>query len=274
MEKKAYAKLNLTLEIGDKRPDGYHSLTSVMARATLFDTVRVEKNSLGSIRFSSTSDIPTEDNLCTRAVGAYFDAGGIVGQGVDIYVEANIPTASGMGGGSADSAATLLCMEELFGALDKRVRHEIARGLGADVPYCLETVPCFCTGVGDVCERIECKGFENLWLVIEKCGTKLSTGKVFSDFDSLEKANLSHDHEKVISAFRTGEVEMLAEGVFNDFEAVVLPSSPSVLKKRNELLDMGALNVVMSGAGPTVVGLFDDEKKARACSDKVYKLLV
>lgn len=275
MKVKAYAKINLTLEIGDKRPDGYHSLTSVMARIDLADTVTVNKNGCGAVSFTATDNtIPICDNLCTKAAKAYFEAKGISGEGVDIILENNIPTASGMGGGSADAAAVLECMETLYGSLDRDVRHRIARGLGADVPYCLEKLPCYCTGIGDECEIIDCDGFDNLWIVVSKKGEKLSTGKVYSDFDALEGERAVYDHSVVVNALEQGDVYALAKGVFNDFEKVVFPEFSEVAAERERLLSCGALNVVMSGAGPTLIALFDSEEKALGCSDKIYRIVL
>lgn len=274
IEKLAFAKINLTLEVGDKRPDGYHSLTSVMARATLFDKVAVEKNEIGETRlFSTDKSIENADNLVVHAVNGYFEVSGREPFGVDITLEKNIPIASGMGGGSADAAAVIECMEELFGALDKDKRHALARSLGADVPYCLEKTPCLCRGIGDECERIDFKGFENLFLVIKKNADKLSTGAVYSAFDALPKREGRYDHESVIKALERGDTALFTSSLFNDFERVVFEKSPEVKLLKEEMLEAGAVSALMSGAGPAVVGFFDSEEKARAYSEKVYKIV-
>lgn len=274
IEKQAYAKINLTLEIGGKRQDGYHSLTSVMARITLADRVTVEENASKCISFaSSDKTIPSEANLCTKAANAYFEAKGIKNTGIKISLENNIPTASGMGGGSADAAAVIECLEELYGALDSDVRFSVARALGADVPYCLKKTPCLCTGIGDQCCELDCSPMEGLWLVVSKVGEKLSTGKVYSDFDALERSAEPYDHSVVINALEKGDLYALSKGVFNDFEKVVFPSSPQVVQERQRLLDCGAMNVVMSGAGPTLIALFDSEERAMN-TGKAYKIIL
>lgn len=273
IEKYAYAKINLTLEIGKKRPDGYHLLTSVMARATLADKVVLSKNDTGTVRFSSTDKtIPQNDNLCTKAACLYFEAMGIEDKGIDIYLENNIPTASGMGGGSADAAATIECLEMLFGELSRDVKQRIAMSLGADVAFCFHKKPCLCKGVGDECEELECAPFDGLWLVISKVGEKLSTGKVYSDFDTFGSMLDSHNHDSLINALKSGDTKALVNSVFNDFESVVFASSPEVEAEKERLLSGGALGVVMSGAGPTLVAFFDDEEKAASCG-KSYKLI-
>lgn len=272
IEKKAYAKINLTLEVGDKRPDGYHLLTSVMARITLADLVRVSERESGIAFCSTDKTIPQDSNLCTRIAEGYFKVRGLQG-GAEIFLENHIPTASGMGGGSADAAAVLEALEELYGRLDGETRHSLALSIGADVPYCLEKKPCLCTGIGDICTPLKCASLDGLWLTVSKKGEKLSTGKVYSDLDAIEKESTSHDHNAVIKALEKGDVRALATATFNDFERVVLPSSPEVEAERERLLEAGAINVTMSGAGPTLIAFFDDEEKARKCGE-AWKLII
>ncbi len=269
--KNAYAKINLTLEIGDKRADGYHGLTSVMARITLADTVRVERNGTDRIVFSASADgIDRENNLCVKAAYGYFEKKLIAVQGVNISLENKIPLASGMGGGSADAAAVIECMEELFGVLDGESRHELARSLGADVPYCLKQTPCLCTGIGDECREIDCK-LENIYATVSKVGQKQSTAKVYSDFDSLDKSEIVHDHEAVIKALETADSSLFLSNLFNDFERVVLSLSPEALSEKKRLEDV-ADAVVMSGAGPTLIAFYTDYDRARL-NGEVYQIL-
>ena len=272
-ERSAYAKINLTLEVGNKREDGYHLLTSVMTRITLADRVTVNKNNSGKINFTATDkSIPSEVNLCTKAAKLCLDALSVTGQGVDITLENNIPTASGMGGGSADAASVIECMEELFGTLDRDMRHGIALSIGADVPYCLEKTPCLCTGIGDICKPLKCKPLDGLWLVVSKVGEKLSTGKVYGDLDAMENRESRNDHSLTVEALEKGDVYQLSKSTFNDFEQVVFPASPEVENEYERLLSMGAVKVTMSGAGPTLIAFFDDEEKAKACGN-TYKII-
>lgn len=269
----AYAKINLTLEIGAKREDGFHSLISVMARATLSDIVEVKKEGVGITISASLPEIENDENLAVRAAKGYFEASGIKPEGVRITLDKRIPLASGLGGGSADAATVIECMEKLFSPLDNKKRHSLARSLGADVPYCLEKSPALCTGIGDECEIIPKKDMKSLFLVIDKRDDKLSTGSVYSAFDALEKSELPYDHSGVIKALREGDASLLTKSLFNDFERVVLPRSAKTEALKREYLDKGALSALMSGAGPSIVGFFDDEKKAKSVSENVYKLL-
>lgn len=272
-ERKAYAKINLTLEIGEKRCDGYHLLVSVMARASLFDTLEVSENSLGTTRvFASDPALNTKDNLCIRAAEGYFALTGIK-KGVDIKLQKNIPVASGLGGGSADCAATIDCLEELFQPLSDSQRHSLALSLGADVPYCLKKTPCLCTGIGDKCEELDLSPILDLYLNIIKVGTKLSTGKVYEAFDALEKSDTPHNHQIVIDALKNGDAKALTKGLFNDFERVVFPELHEVKALREKLLNSGADAVLMSGAGPALVAFYTDEEKARQ-NGEVYKILM
>ena len=272
-ERLAYAKINLTLEVGDKCDDGYHLINSVMARITLADRVTVNKNESGKITFTATDkSIPTDENLCTKAARLCLEALKKAGQGVDITLENRIPTASGMGGGSADAAAVIECIEEIFGTLDSTARHRIALSIGADVPYCLEKTPCFCTGIGDICKPLRCSTLEGLWLTVSKVGEKLSTGKVYSDLDAITNRESHNDHSLTVEALEKGDIYQLSKSTFNDFEQVVFPSSPEVEREYKRLLSMGAIKVTMSGAGPTLIAFFDDEEKAKMCGT-VYKII-
>ncbi len=268
VEKIAFAKINLTLEVGDKRADGYHSLTSVMARISLHNRVEVEKNGVGEIRlFSTDKSIENDDNLSVRAVKGYFEVSGVTFEGVDIRLEKHIPLAAGLGGGSADAAAVIECMEELFGTLEEEKRHDLARGLGADVPYCLEKTPCLCRGIGDECESLSATDM-GLFLVIEKEGEKLSTGAVYSALDRLGKRKELFDHNGMVKALETGDKRLFVKALSNDFERVV-----DVTSVKERMLSHGAIATLMSGAGPTVVGFFDDEEKARVYSKEVYRIV-
>ena len=274
IEKKAYAKINLTLEVGKKRDDGYHLLTSVMARATLFDTLYINKNTSREVRiFSNNKSLEGSDNLCYKAVKNYFDMSGIASEGIDITLDKKIPVSAGLGGGSADAAAVIEALEELFVPLSKESRHSLALSLGADVPYCLKKTPCLCQGVGDECKEIKAKPFDSLWLVIEKNAEKLSTGAVYKAFDSLEKAKVPYDHQSVITALERADKELLSKSLFNDFERVVFNATPEVKTLRDKFLNSGALTAIMSGAGPTVVAFFDNKEKALSLSDNLYEIL-
>ena len=246
-----------------------------MARATLFDTLYIKKNTSGEVRiFSNDKALEGSDNLCCKAVKSYFDVSGISFEGIDITLDKRIPVSAGLGGGSADAAAVIEALEELFEPLPENSRHSLALSLGADVPYCLRKTPCLCKGVGDECEEIKAKPFDSLWLVIEKNAEKLSTGAVYKAFDSLDKTNIPHDHRSVITALETGDKELLSKSLFNDFERVVFSATPEVKALRDKFLNSGALTAIMSGAGPTIVALFDNKEKALSLSDSAYEILI
>lgn len=275
IEKKAYAKINLTLEVGKKRPDGYHSLTSVMARTSLFDSLYIKKNALNEIRiFSSEKALENSDNLCYKAVKNYFEFSGISPEGIDITLDKKIPLSAGLGGGSADAAAVIEALEELFKPLPDLKRHALALSLGADVPYCLKKMPCLCKGIGDECEEIQAKPFDSLWLVIEKNAEKLSTGAVYKAFDSTPEKSSHYDHQAVITALETADKTLLSKSLFNDFERVVFPATPEVKVLKEKFLKENALTALMSGAGPTVVAFFESKEKALSLSDSVYELII
>ena len=270
-QKKAFAKINLTLEVGKKRPDGYHLITSVMARISLFDIVRVSENSLQEIRiFSNDKSIENGDNLALLAAERYFEKKGISGKGVDITLEKEIPIKSGLGGGSADAAATIEALEELYGALEDRERHTLALSLGADVPYCLLKAPALAKGIGDECYPILKNGLDDLFITVHKVGEKLSTGEMYKTLDNSPKKREKRSHESVVEALEKGDKYALVTSLFNDFEVVALTDQH--VKTEEELYDGGAIGVTLSGAGPTLVAFFDEEEKAKRFG-KVFKII-
>ena len=232
----APAKINLTLEVGAKREDNYHNLTSVMARIDFCDRLILEACENASVRFFSNAPSLPQDNLCVKTARRYLDLKGI-SKGVNITLESKIPFASGMGAGSADAAAVIEGMETLFGALEPDTRHTLARSIGADVPYCLEKTPCLCTGIGDECQKIECGDLSSLFIVVVKEGEKLSTAQVYEDFDKMMVHRHDCDHISVVRAIEVGDVKALAKGVFNTFEDVVFKSSPHLAKTKSTLLE-------------------------------------
>ena len=149
MNVRAYAKVNLTLDIISARDDGFHSIRSVMVPVSLFDRVSVER----AERISFDCDLPAlrnDDNLCIRAAKAFFEAAGIRG-GADIRLQKHIPFPAGLGGASADAAAVIDCLSTIYGApldFDELIR--VAAEVGSDVPFCLYGKPALCEGRGEI----------------------------------------------------------------------------------------------------------------------------
>ncbi len=268
---RAPAKINLTLEIGAKRDDGYHSLTSVMSHISLFDELLVSKTDEGVIDFQSNAPYlkNNDKNLCVLAAKKFFELCGIKNAGVKIELKKIIPTNSGMGGGSTDAAAVIKCMENLFGKLDEKSRENLAASLGSDVPFCLTDTSAVCEGRG---EKITPFSFEKkrIYAVVAKNAVKVSTSSVYADFD-VNPVEFTGSHSGVVQALKDGDNEFLRKSMCNVFEKNIFAATPEVEKLRNKIYSLGAFASQMTGAGPTVFGLFEKRTDAENALEVLRK---
>lgn len=256
MNVRAYAKVNLTLDIISVRDDGFHSIRSVMVPVSLFDRVSVER----AERISFDCDLPAlrnEDNLCIRAAKAFFEAAGIRG-GADIRLQKHIPFPAGLGGASADAAAVIDCLSTIYGApldFDELIR--VAAEVGSDVPFCLYGKPALCEGRGEIITPIA--GDMELFIVIAIGAGRLSTGEVYAAYDRASLAPTDHT---------TGFLEALSNGadickhMGNSFVPIVSALCPETADMRDSLLKCGAGAAMLSGSGPAVYGVFENELSA------------
>lgn len=257
----APAKLNLTLGVFRRRADGYHEIRSVMQKISLYDTLTFQR----ADEISLTCDVkylPTDErNLCVRAAQAYFEKSGIEG-GVAIRVRKAIPVGAGLGGGSADAACTLQALQRLYEPMEEKELYKLALSLGADVPFCLNSAPaCLCEGVGEILTPLPCGGDKKIYLVLVKNDRKLSTAQVYGAFDELPYEDVPED-EAVLRALQTSDARLLAENLFNSLERPVFLQKEGLSRLREKMLSLGALGARMSGAGPTVYGVFEEQERA------------
>lgn len=259
---KAPAKINLYLEVCGKREDGYHNIRSIMQTVSLFDTVTVEiVNNKSDITVSCNNPAVPNDhrNTAYKAAEYFLDS---IGEkcGLNIRIDKKIPTESGLAGGSTDAAAVLRALNSLFeNSMSNDEVLNIARMVGADVPFCYVQGCALCEGIGEIMtpidSRLDCA------YVILRSGEGVSTKEAYKSIDSLNKRVPDNLLSKNITAIQSGNVSELT--LFNSFETAVLPkhSTASVLK--DKLSDLGAIHVLMSGSGPSVYGIFDDEISAK-----------
>ena len=267
MEVLAYAKINLSLEVVGRRADGYHDLVSVMQNVSLADTLVFEKKCHNGVSLDTGCDLPADDNnLIVRAARAYFETAGTE-FGVDIKLRKQIPMKAGLGGGSADAAATLRALNALNGnALSDEELCRIGAGIGADVPFCVMGGTRICRGIGEKMTPIE--NALDCCVLIVKGEQGVSTPRAFAALDEKygDFAGFAKKAEKDIVALekclKNGEIDTVGGVIFNRFEETVAISVPDVLKIKQELLDRGAFAAQMSGSGPSVFGLFENEQSA------------
>ena len=269
-----YAKINLHLDITGRRDDGYHEVETVMQSISLCDTVTVSARDDAVIVLTcDKAGVPTdESNLAVRAAKLYMDA---IGEwhGLDIDIQKNIPMAAGMAGGSADAAATLRAVNRLFGErLDEKALCALGAALGADVPFCIVGGTAYADGRGD---RLHAFAPMPDCFLVAACGTEgVSTpwayrllDMTYSDFDGT--CYTPHTTEALADAVQRQDLCAVAGAIYNVFEAPVLAERPEARDIRTTMLAGGALGAMMSGSGPSVFGMFDDEEKARSAAKKL-----
>ena len=253
---KAYAKVNLTLAVGEKRPDGYHEVVSVMQRVSLHDTLTAEQTREGITLTCSDPALPSgEENLAHRAASLFFRETGIAG-GAALTLEKRIPSQAGLGGGSSDAASVLLALRKLYApALPDGALETMAAALGSDVPFFIRGGTQLATGRGEVLSPLP--PLTDGWFVIVKPTESFSTPSMYRRLDNLPPACTPP-----IPPLQGG-LPALAVGLFNRFEAAI-PAGSAVWDIKARLAAYGALASLLSGSGSAVFGLFDTETAARA----------
>jgi 4-diphosphocytidyl-2-C-methyl-D-erythritol kinase len=267
---KARAKINLTLDVLDKREDGYHDIEMIMQTVNLYDTVSIRKTFKDEIKLiTNLKWLPSDDkNLAYKAadiIKQRYD----IKTGVFIELRKKIPVAAGLAGGSSDAAAVLVGMRTLFKLnITTSELMAIGKELGADVPYCIMRKTALAQGIGDILTRLpscpECH------VVLAKPAVSVSTPYIYKMIDN-NVIEVRPNTELVIQAIKDRDIHTIAKNMYNVMEKVTANEHPIIEQLKNILIERGALGAVMSGSGPTVFGLFDDEDKAK---DAYYRLKV
>jgi len=263
MKVKAYAKLNLTLDILGRRDDGYHDMQMVMQSVDLCDELTVTPAGGPGRISTSLSYLPCDErNLARQAARAFRAATGSALQ-VDIDIVKRIPVCAGMAGGSSDAAAVLRAMNELSGAgLSPRELAEIGGMVGSDVPYCVLGGTMLAEGRGERLRPLP--PLPACHVVVCKPAFSISTPQLFAAADS-ERLRLHPDTAGMLQALERGDLGDAARRLYNVFTDVLPPQrSKEIRAIAGALLSFGALGSCMSGTGPAVFGLFRDAQAANA----------
>lgn len=263
IEVRAYAKINLTLDVTGERPNGYHEVRMIMQNIGLYDKLVIKQIVKNEIILSTgQAPIPVgEDNLIYKACKAFFAATGIK-SGVFIEIDKRIPVAAGMAGGSADAAATLQGLNELFNTgLTTEQLCEIGVKLGADVPFCIMGGTVLSEGIGEILTPL--KPAPDCHLLIVKPPVGISTKFVYDEL--APSSELNHpDTDAMIEAINAGSIKDMAANLGNVLESVTIKEMPFIDDIKKEMIELGALGSLMSGSGTTVFGIFDSKTKAEA----------
>lgn len=265
----ANAKINLALDVLNRRPDGYHTVRMIMQSLSLCDTLTLRKTEQPGISLSALNpehfpDVTwDEHNLVYKAAKLFMDTYPVEG-GVQITIDKQIPSAAGLAGGSSDAAATLKGLNQLF---EKQLSMEelqtLGVKLGADVPYCIALGTALSEGIGEILTPL--KPAPALYCTLIKPATPVSTKYVYENL-KLEKAH--HPNiDAALDAIETGNIGKLCANLNNILEPVARTLCPEVEEIETKLIELGALGTCMSGSGPTVFGLFTDGNAAIEASE-------
>ena len=276
---KAYAKINLALDVTGRRDNGYHDVRMIMQSINLYDELLIFRNSKDDMNDSrriiietDSSEIPdNEDNLVYKAAKLFMDECGTE-NGVRIVLKKNIPVAAGMAGGSTDAAAVLKGMNSLFELeLTQERLCEMGVKIGADVPYCIMGGTALSEGIGEILTPLH--PMPECTILIAKPDISVSTGYVYTTFDSLSEKR-HPDVDAMISAIDRGDIMEISKMLGNSLEGVTQEEYPIIKNIKKTMLGNNAMGALMSGSGPTVFGLFDDRKKAEAAAEELKRASV
>lgn len=266
----AYAKINLTLDVMGKRPDGYHTLRSVFQSVSLCDRISLSDGPAGEIRI--VSDRPElscgRDNTVRRAAETFFRAAGIENPGVSFLLEKRIPWQAGLGGGSADTAAALQLLNRRFSfPLSETELSEAGLSVGADVPFCLMNGTMLAEGIGERLTRLPT--ISPCHILLCKPAAGIGTKEAYQ---ALDRDGTFGDRftKPMLDALRGGSLDEIAKCVGNVFEPLAL--LPEIPRIKTQMLKSGAAAACMTGTGSAVFGLFERKGQAQACADELSRI--
>lgn len=275
IKEKAYAKINLFLNVVSKRFDGYHDLEMVMAAIDLFDVLTFKENSTGEIIVASDVEITKDykDNIVYK-IAKFLKEEFNVKTGVIIDIKKKIPIAAGLAGGSADGAAAFRGLNKLWKlklSLDEMA--ELSSNFGADIPFCVYNKLCIARGKGE--ELVFLKNKLKTPILLVNPGVKISTKKVFS------KVKEEEIKEKKItgmtSAIYNKNHELMARELHNSLEAIAFEMEPEIRVIKNQMIDLGLDGALMSGSGASVFGISRSKAKLKyvyeIMKDDYFKLI-
>lgn len=264
---KAYAKINLYLSVGTKLPNSLHQVSSIMQTIDLHD----ELSFFLCDEIKVESDVPElggESDLAFKAAKLLKEKFN-VDRGIGINIKKRIPIAAGLGGGSSDAASTLVGLNKIWGlGLSASKLEAIAADLGSDVSFFIRGGTKIIAGYGEIVSDMEDLTKSNIIFIIANPGFSVSAKEVYSEYDK-QRFVASPDIKNILLAIGKKDVHQVADHLYNGLETAALKRCPKSEEIKDMALQEGALGAVVSGSGPTVVAVFDDEKQANKVNNKL-----
>ena len=263
----APAKINLGLEILNKRNDGYHSVDMVMQSVDLFDDIILKETNdkCISVKHNERIDLNAQDDISYKCAKLFFDRLRIKTSGILIEINKRIPISAGLGGGSSDGAAVLKGLNKLYGnPFTQNELMKLGAEIGADIPFCIMGGTARAGGIGTVLRAIESN--MKYFLVLVKPSVSISTKKAYSLFDKALHLKFQN-FDEMESYIKCSKLEAVCDSLFNRFEELI--NKDCIQEIKNELINYRAMGALMSGSGSTVYGIFENEFLARRCFEKL-----
>lgn len=263
---KARAKINLNLEILDKRPDNYHNLKSVFQKVNLYDELFIRKNETNELELkTNVQELNNKDNIIYKAYDKLKEKFEEI-TGVDVYLSKKIPMKAGMAGGSTDCASFIICMNKLFNLnMTKDEIKSIGKSLGADVVPCMYDRALLAEGIGDIITPIN-TNFK-YYIVVIKPQIDCSTKEMYEKLDNEVNRKIIDTSNSIIEALKSNDIKLLAKNLYNAFENTI-KEKELIEKVKYKLLKSGAIGSLMTGSGSCVFGIFESKNLAKTAYKK------
>ncbi|MCL2821114.1 MAG: 4-(cytidine 5'-diphospho)-2-C-methyl-D-erythritol kinase [Oscillospiraceae bacterium] len=265
----AYAKINISLDIISKMDNGYHNLKTIMQTVCLFDEVTIECSPGEGVKVKTGLPYIPNDarNIAGKAAVAFFDASNIKGYKTEISINKKIPVCAGLGGGSTDGACVIRLLDKMFNTEhDSSSLERIASSVGSDVPFSLYGGTKLVEGRGEKISKIP--PLPHCYFVICKPPFSCSTPELFG-LVKCEKIRARPDTEGIIKSLEKNDINGVARRMYNVFEDILPRGRQEIAEIKSTLLDNGAQGSVMTGSGPSVLGLFTDKTKAESAFEQL-----
>lgn len=268
MKRKSYAKINLTLDVIEKREDGYHNIDGIMQMIDLYDEVEVKISDKFEIT-SNSKEIPLDEKNLVYKVYYVMKEKYKFNENFSIHIDKNIPVSAGIGGGSSNSAVVIEMINELLGLkMSLEDRKQIGRKVGADIPYLLVGKTARTRGIGDELEILG--SLPTTDILIVNNGVEISTPYVYS---KIVPSGNSERVDKLISTYKNRKYDEFFSNLYNEMEEVSISYCPEIKNIKDKMYEFNCVKSLMSGSGPTVFGIFNnkDINDAYEFFKKVYK---
>ncbi|MEZ0537191.1 4-(cytidine 5'-diphospho)-2-C-methyl-D-erythritol kinase [Caldicellulosiruptoraceae bacterium PP1] len=268
MKLKAYAKINLTLDVLTKREDNYHEIKTIMQTVDLYDIIDIEETDTDEIVVTTSNDsIPTDNKNHAYIAASTLKERFNIKKGVKIHIQKNIPISAGLAGGSTDAAAVLKGLNKMFDLnLSIEELMKIGQEIGADVPFCLVRGTALCEGIGEKVSVLP--SCPQMNILIAKPEVYVSTQAVYEALD-LSKIKKRPDTEAMLNAINDGNIRLIAKNLCNVLETVTINQHPIINKVKDIMRNNNALGVLMTGSGPAVFGIFNNKYDAITTSERL-----